>query len=322
MARHQLVDSPRPPQWPALAGYYLCLLCIPSAQAAPPTGAQLYRWRPAADELRPLTTNPAADYRSPASSRDGQWIAYSKRNSSDNNPTTHICVARADGSDERELAVGLSPTWSSDDQYIAFARHNPQPATAHSPATQGPAIQPPTADVYLMQREGRNVSLLSRSADSPRWSPVAPHVALIDADRRNLAVLNIITMERRQCLPEGWLPDGGISWSPDGQQLCYRLPGYRDEPSSLIIVPANAPTPRVRLQADLGDSTTWSHDGKTILVSLRTNRSSPFQLMLVQVNSQAPPTLVPGQPRDRNNEGADWSPDGQLVIFSSRPFPD
>jgi Tol biopolymer transport system component len=171
-----------------------------------------------------------------------------------------------------------------------------------------------------MRRSGRGVTLLSRAASLPSWSPQESQLALVDEETRNLSILHTTTMERRTCLPEGWQPDAGVSWSADARRLCFRLPGYRAEPAALVIVPSDAPTPSVRLKGTLGPATAWSPDSQTILVALRSTPTAPFQLVLVPVDPQIAPRVLPGQPTDRSNEELDWSADGQWIIFTSRPW--
>ncbi|MDA0658955.1 MAG: hypothetical protein O2931_03310 [Planctomycetota bacterium] len=265
--------------------------------------AQLFVLQADGTKLRPLTFEPETSYRSPNWSSDGKWLAYERHRLINGQRQGHICLSNSDGTEVRDIGPGELPCWSPDNQHIAFAS-----------VVDGQ----PTTDVAIMTTDGRNRTLLASAATNPRWSPDGQHLALIDFQVKNISLLDVVTMERQSCLPDGWQPDRGLSWSKDGRRVCFRLPGYRDEPSSLVLCDIRERVPQVLLRGNFGISTAWSSDGQSILVSLRKNEASPYQMMLVPVDGSRPPTAVPGQPVDRHNTDLDWSADGAQIVFSSQ----
>lgn len=104
--------------------------------------------------VRNLTNNPADDG-SPVWSPDGKQIAFTSKR--DGNQ--QIYLMNADGSGVHRVSqnsfADFSPTWSPDGNWIAFAStHNG-----------------PTADVYMMDVHGNNVTQLTKGGgDHPVWS--------------------------------------------------------------------------------------------------------------------------------------------------------
>lgn len=269
-------------------------------------GAQLFVIQSDGTQLRRLTFEPETSYRSPTWSSDSKWLAYERHRVINGQRQGHICVSNAEGTEVRDVGPGELPCWSPDNQNIAFA----SVVDGH-----------PTTDVAIMTTDGRNRTPLTSAATHPRWSPDGRHLALIDFQVKNISLLDVVTMERQSCLPDGWQPDRGLSWSKDGRRICFRLPGYRDEPQSLVVCDIRDRAPRVLLRGHLGNSTAWSNDGQSILVSLRANEAVPYQLTLVPVNGSSAPTAIPGQPTDHHNDDLDWSANGEQIVFASQAFP-
>ena len=267
--------------------------------------AQLFVLQSDGTQLRRLTFEPETSYRSPTWSSDGKWLAYSRHRLINGLRPGHICVSNVEGTEIRDVGPGELPYWSPDIQHIAFA----SVVDGH-----------PTTDVAIMTTDGRNRTPLATAATNPRWSPDGRRLALIDFQVKNISLLDVVTMERQSCLPDGWQPDRGLSWSKDGRSICFRLPGYRDEPQSLVVCDIRDQAPRVLLRGHLGNSTAWSNDGQSILVSLRANEASPYQMMLVPVSGSGTPTAIPGQPIDRHNDDLDWSANGRQIVFASQAF--
>lgn len=113
----------------------------------------LWSVRPDGSDLRRLTaTADVAEY-TPDPSPDGNLIAYEHRSGGD--PIT-VHLMNADGTQDRELAVGASPEWSPDGQWIAYA-------------TSAPGSYSVVGFVRPDGAAGRTVALDDAIPDSPNW---------------------------------------------------------------------------------------------------------------------------------------------------------
>ena len=268
--------------------------------AAESGGAQLWVLDRISHERRQVTDRPQWNHGSPTWSHDGESIAYDRWPFQTDASGASLFVARVDGSGARELCDGGMPCWAPDDQQIAF----------HSFAPNGMSIE-------VIDRNGEGREKLQFAAGSPRWSPDGRTLAFVDVRHRNIGLLDTVLSRSRLILPAGWSPDHGLSWSPDGAMICFRLSGYRNEPYAIVMARTDTGEPKVRCKGWFGPHVCWSPDGKEILASRRETDMSPYQLVVIPADSDAEPLAIEGQANHANNVDASISPDGRQIIYAS-----
>lgn len=198
---------------------------------------------------RPLATRPGWREEDAAWSPDGLWVAYVLI---EGNPFTwtDLRIVRADGSEDRSLlndgGISLSPTWSPDGQYIAFACWR---------AVHG---------ICYIQPDGTLIGQAPATLAGPqklRWSPDGSRIALEDfTGTQRIRVLDVMSGEVTTPIPTA-VTFGHAYWNRNGTSLA--ISSLQDGVFSAMAVNADGSNPRVI--ADhvrwLGD---WSPDGARI----------------------------------------------------------
>jgi dipeptidyl aminopeptidase/acylaminoacyl peptidase len=147
-----------------------------------------------------------------------------------------LVVVRADGSSERQLAVGQEPAWSPSGRSVAFANE----------------------DLFVVDAAGgtpRRLTALVGPESAPSWSPDGRRIAFVAAeagptdlyvlDVRSGAVLRLTTDPASEASP-GWTADGRwITFLGDrsGSASLWRIPSAGGE-----AVPLGGPTPLDRVR--------------------------------------------------------------------------
>ncbi len=154
----------------------------------------------------------------PAWSPDGEQIAFIRQRFSEGGVDTQLWLMNADGSNARELDLGLdyryigSPAWSPDGRKLAF------------PALIG-GIPPDIWMVDVVRGDLVNLSNDSSRADSaPSWSPDGRRL-VFTASSRSANNLDIFIMNAdgsgQSKLTDNPGDDMQPCWSPDGQGIIY-----------------------------------------------------------------------------------------------------
>ena len=267
--------------------------------AAPPVGGQ--------EATRTLSLEMYLDMESvsnPQISPDGSQIVYTRGwvDKMNDSRESSIWIMNADGTRNRFLVDGSSPTWSPDGTRIAFTARG----------------EPSGSQIFVrwMDDEGA-VTQITRVENSPgslRWAPDGESIAFtmsVDAD-------------------EGWrvsLPGRpeGARWTAEPKvvtRASYRRDrvGYVDGGyNHLFVVPAEGGTPRQLTDGDWNHSSgEWTPDGREILFSA--NRSETAELdwresdiYAVEVASGAIRQLTTRRGMDGNPLP---SPDGRRIAYT------
>ena len=165
-------------------------------------GKAIYTIDPDGSNRRRITTRVYAN--NPSFSPDGTRIAY--------DDYTHLYTADADGTNERQLAVGADPSWSPDGRFIAYASN--------------PTLTGRNEEILLYELATGFITNLTGSPArdlQADWSPDGTKLVFI-SDRARGAGFSLYTINR---------DGGGVrpltdteadyepSWSPDGAWIAF-----------------------------------------------------------------------------------------------------
>ena len=226
-------------------------------------------------------------------------------------------VMNADGSDVTYLMEYPSgdPIWSPDGSRIAFDYYDDG-----------------NHDIYVMNADGSGrTNLTNHPADdrSPSWSPDGRRIAFVslrdgpgtDLFGRNaeIYVMNADGSAQTR-LTNDPATDKDPSWSPDGQRIAFY--SKRDDSfcGDLYVMNADGSS-KTSLTKNLpygGWSASWSPDGQRIafVTGCGENKQNPgFQIYSIDTDGSNPKALTDNIGDD---EYPSWSPDGSVILFSSR----
>ena len=219
----------------------------------------------------------------------------------------------------QNLGHGNVPTWSPDDEYLAFMLNPGNPLNDKG-------------GIWLMRSDGSDRVFVAEGW-YPRWSPRGDQLCIqnVTARPRRLTIYDIATDTHRHLLGQTWsVQYSGATWSPDGTQLVFvgefqgeqhiatcRVDG--DESSVQILF-----TPDNRTLRLIGPPS-WSPDGTTVVFAMQdTNRPNPdnrqwanSRLYLLDVAKQGEVRALEKKALGLINRGMNWSRDGRSIIFSS-----
>lgn len=257
-------------------------VCATAASAAgPPSGRIVFSstsggtghtrvWTMRADGSGRHAVSPAGvEVLSPALSRDGRSIAFSRRGD--------IYVMKVNGSSVRRLtfsaSIELSPAWSADGRWIAYSSYRAG-----------------RSSIWKMRANGGGKTRLAvGSLDVPAWSPDGARIAyagvigqiwVMNADGSGKHAL---TRTRKGAGVE-WAP----SWSPDGRRVAYESnvgTGGRKPTNEIHVIDADGTHPvRLTHNALSDDHPVWSPDGAWLLFSSERPHRGTKHLWLVRPN--------------------------------------
>ena len=247
-------------------------------------GRRGYRRRAGRHDPRRLTHNNVFDAGGPLSP-DGKKIVFDSNRLRDEEEeplnTSDLFVMNTDGTEQRHLARGASPTWSPDSKRIAF--HASASGTG-LPILNTPGAATSDSDIFVA-----NVDDSLTGVEAPR--NVTNSVDFVDDD-----------------------PD----WSPDGQTLAFTRHLANDnhnDPLSTEIyklgVDGTSVPQRVTFNNYEERSADLSPDG-TRIVFMCAIDNADFQLCVMNADGTDQTALTDNTTGDL---GPTWSPDGQQIVF-------
>lgn len=224
-------------------------------------------------EPKRLTPDDAMEL-SPAYSPDGQWIVYAAWM---DDRRGRIRVARADGSDARELVDipghYTEPSFSPDGSRVVYRR------------TEGDSVRGETfgtdPGIYLVDVDGSSEPRLVReSGQSPRFSADGKRLYVVTRSGGKTALVStdlegadeIVHLESENAVE--MVPSPDEKWVAFVERYKVLVAPFPRTGRAVSIGPGSSTLPVAELSSEAGTSLHWSHDSRTVHWSLGPERLS------------------------------------------------
>jgi Tol biopolymer transport system component len=222
-----------------------------------------------------------------------------------------LMTVGVDGSNPTQITTdpddASQPTWCPDGKQIAYVA--------------GPRLQ---GKIKIINADGTNSHLLLPTNNSaqrtPQWSPDGKQIAFSMREPKNDNNFNIFLVNVDGTGLKNLTDDRRFSadpgWSPDGKQIVYAS----DNPGSFIrlwVMNADGSNQIDVLKRDLYVAVypSFSRDGKQIVYGSSTNNTN-CQVMQVNLDGNGDTPMTSGP---RAHSYAEWSPDGNLLAYTTDP---
>jgi dipeptidyl aminopeptidase/acylaminoacyl peptidase len=277
---------------------------------------------------------------SPAISPNGQWIAYTVRetNWDDNNYHTEIWLADVKTGDLRQLTSNTkksstSPAWAPDSSKLAFATDRDEKRQIYLIDPRGGEARKLTSAEegvggFAWAPDGKSIAYTSTEpktdADKDREKTFGEFDVFGENYRMSHLWLFEIGAQKSRRLTSGAFTVGSFDWSPDSTQIAFdhRInPANTSGPTADISVVAVADG-RVRKLVDQAGSDVnpaWSPDGTRIAFSSAMTKPFSFlnnRLALVPASGGSIVSLTDAF--DENTGIVDWNRGGLFFTASQR----
>lgn len=250
----------------------------------------------------------ASLFGSPVWLSDGKQIAYDGGPNGFSN--SHIFIQRLGDDAVKDIGQGNTPSFSPDDQQVAFLVGADNPSGAK-------------AGVWIMNADGSSREWICQGS-RPRWSRDGDKIVFTSSHEGfpSLYVYDTLLLEQTRILGRGYDQIIGAAFSPDASQVVFiGYKGGQTRSSStdaegdvaLLDVRRDA-EPEVVYRGRVGWHPDWSPQGKKLLFRIHENGAQ--RLHILDLDDDGRPIAVPGQFGRRNSDGV-WSPDGKRILFVS-----
>lgn len=258
--------------------------------------------------LMPLTT--FGDYLSQGSPC---WTADSKRVAFDAYKPQlgqsfydgHIILVDADGSNPRDLGVGILPSLSPKGNRVAFCRHERVGAKG----------------VYVMDlNDPDTIALIDEKGWGAEWSPDGRYIAYRKGPP--LRLYDVIEGTYRPAFDPEKSGIAGVdwnySWSPDSRRIAFKA-NTVDNKHALAIATIDDENQKAQIvyEGEMGPAVTWNPIQDEIVIERMGSEPDYFQtLFRVSLSKPGMVTQLKSTPVNRRMRNASFSPDGKKIAIS------
>ncbi|HVX14180.1 MAG TPA: hypothetical protein VHC22_23540 [Pirellulales bacterium] len=298
-----------PAMWWArsLATVAISLMTVGNAWAQ--AGWAIYTMNADGGDVRNVSQNNRGSFGAPGWSHDGKRLTYHGVADGSAFTNSHIFVHRLGEVAPDDLGPGSTPSFSPDDQQIAFSIAD----------WSGHKLK---RGVWVMNADGKNREWISEG-ERPRWSHDGDKMVFTANVEGfpSLYVYDSVSLERTRILGPGYSQIIGATFSPDGSRLVYV--GYNggsiaeNSPNGVLaIVDVRAgAVPEILVRGRVGFHPDWSPAGSRLLFRVA-DESAVERLQILNLDGNRAPALLPNQ-RGKINGNAVWSSDGNRIAFAS-----
>jgi Tol biopolymer transport system component len=258
---------------------------------------------------------------SPSWSHDGKRIAFDAAYDSDWNKS-HVFVVEFSGPSAGQvvdLGCGLIPSWSPNDEEIAFMLHPGNPNNERE-------------GIWTMKADGSRRRRLTDGA-MPAWSPQRNVIACVSgwSIPRDIFLVDVDTRAKTWLFPSGNVGSKSrLAWWPDGNHLAF-APSAPQEDELFWIVNIDRPEQTMRALGRLPKGgppdLNWGYptvapDGNELVFPLFSDTARTKSLCRLRVEPGSVPVEIM-LPKDSSAPGNPaWSPDGKyLAVHISKRAP-
>jgi Tol biopolymer transport system component len=273
----------------------------PSAPAVAQAPWAIYTMNSDGSDAKKISRDEGRYFGSPIWSHDGKKLAYDGWQIGRGSSQAHVFVHALGEEKATDIGAGNTPSFSPDDQQVAFM------VLQNSPAGERPGV-------WVMNADGKNREWICEG-ERPRWSSDGEKLVCVSRHEGfpSIYVFDTISLERVRILEKSYDGIIGATFSPDASQIV--LVGNKGGNGEIAVVDAKPNSqPKVVLQGQVGWHPDWSPQGKKIL--LRIQMGMMEQLHVLDLEGDGKPMPLPGQFGNRNSD-ANWSFDGKQIAFSS-----